>query len=284
MTWQSKLLRWYRKHKRDLPWRRRPTPYRVLLSEIMLQQTTVTTVIPYYQRFLKKFSTLKSLANASETEVLQLWSGLGYYSRARNLHRTAQICLQKHGGRVPKDVITLQSLPGIGAYTAGAIASIAYDQRAALVDGNVARVLARTFGISTDPKTTVGLKKFWQIAAQNLPPRHCGDFNQALMELGATVCTPLHPNCALCPLRHDCMALSEDRVAQLPQLSKRISYRSVRLTAALIMKRGRLLMLQRPAQGILRDMWEFPLIEGDLESLKTAYQWQLPAGQALRGR
>ena len=282
MTWQSKLLRWYRQQKRDLPWRRNPTPYRVLVSEIMLQQTTVKTVIPYYRRFLKKFPSLKSLATSSETDVLQLWSGLGYYARARNLRRIAQICASDFRGRVPKDVSTLQTLPGIGAYTAGAIASIAYDQRAALVDGNVARVLARYFAISADPKTTAGQKKFWQLAEQKLPRRYCGDFNQALMELGATICTPLRPSCPLCPLRSDCSAYQEDRVAQLPRLAKRIQYRSVQLTAALIMKRGRLLMLQRPAKGVLRDMWEFPVIEGDLDSLQAAYQWQLPEGRALR--
>lgn len=159
MTWQAKLIRWYRKHHRDLPWRRSPTPYRILVSEIMLQQTTVKTVIPYYRRFLKIFPSLRSLARASEEEVLTVWSGLGYYSRARNLHKAAQICLQDHRGRIPRHVETLKRLPGIGAYTAGAIASIAFDERAPIVDGNVARVIARLFlyrGGSQEPQWNKG--------------------------------------------------------------------------------------------------------------------------------
>jgi A/G-specific adenine glycosylase len=281
MTWQSKLIRWYRTHKRDLPWRRNPSPYRVLVSEFMLQQTTVKTVIPYYHRFLKRFPSLKALASARETEVLTAWSGLGYYARARNLHRTAQICRRELGGRIPSDIDTLQGLPGIGAYTAGAIASIAYEQKAAIVDGNVARVLSRLCRIEADPKSPRGLKSFWEQAHTLLPRRHFGDFNQGLMELGATVCTPTRPNCHLCPLRTDCLAYAHDQVTAFPKLKTQIIYRTVRLSASLIARGHRFLMIQRPEHGVLRDMWEFPMVEGDVDELMAAYALNLGRGQEL---
>ena len=281
MSWQAKLVRWYRTHKRDLPWRRNPTPYRVLVSEFMLQQTTVKTVIPYYRRFLKRFPSLKTLAAAKEQDVLTAWSGLGYYSRARNLHRAARICRQDFGGRIPCDTETLQSLPGIGAYTAGAIASIAHQQRAAIVDGNVSRVLSRLFRIDADPKSPKGQRVFWQQAALCLPDRDFGDYNQALMELGATICTPSQPSCHLCPLQSSCSALSHREVSAFPKMLKKTVYRRVRLTTALIAKNNTYLMVQRPARGVLRDMWEFPMIEGDIEELQAAFGFVLGGGRAM---
>lgn len=281
MPWQSTLIRWYRRHKRDLPWRRNPTPYRVLVSEFMLQQTTVKAVIPYYRRFLRRFPSLKSLATASEQDVLTLWSGLGYYSRARNLHRTARICRRDFSGRIPTDSTTLQSLPGIGAYTAGAIASIAHQQKAAIVDGNVARVLSRLFRISADPKSPAGQRVFWRQAEGVLPECHCGDYNQALMELGATICTPAQPSCHLCPLQASCSALAQQQVAEFPKILKKTAYHTVRLTTALIAKNNTYLMVQRPAQGALRDMWEFPMIEGDIMELQAAFGFDLGAGHEM---
>lgn len=282
MTWQSKLVRWYRAHRRDLPWRRNPTPYRVLVSEIMLQQTTVKTVIPYYRRFLKQFPSLRALATARQEAVLSTWSGLGYYSRARNLHKTAKICTKEDGGRVPSDLERLKKLPGIGAYTAGAIASIAFDQTAPIVDGNVARVLARLYCMKADPKNSSGAKTFWAKAATILPKKSCGDFNQALMELGATVCTPTQPACPVCPLQKDCESFMMSDPMKFPRIKKKITYRNVALTAALIANNNSFLMIRRPSQGVLRDMWEFPMIEGDLADLEAAYLLNLAKAQRLK--
>ena len=282
MRWQQKLLTWYRQHQRDLPWRRRPTPYRVLVSEVMLQQTTVKTVIPYYRNFLKKFPSMRSLASSPEEKVLAAWSGLGYYSRARNLHKTAQICLQEYKGKLPDNADTLIKLPGIGAYTAGAIASIAYDQPAPIVDGNVARVLSRIFRMKADPKSASGLKEYWRQARQQMLQHDCGDYNQALMELGATICTPTHPLCQLCPVRKNCLAFLEDDPGQYPRIQKRMQYRNVHLSAALIARGKSLLMVKRPNQGALRNMWEFPMIEGEIQDLVSAYSLSLPGGTALR--
>ena len=196
-AFRETLLRWYRRHRRSLPWRGTRDPYRVWVSEIMLQQTRVETVRDYYRRWLREFPTLAALARAPVARVLKLWEGLGYYSRARNLHRAAR----QIRGRVPETVAELQQLPGIGRYTAGAIASIAFGQRAPVVDGNVARVFTRVFA-RTD--------RHWELAEVLLPSRNCGDFNQALMELGALVCLPVQPRCEKCPLRGVC------RRGQLP--------------------------------------------------------------------
>lgn len=248
----------------------------------MLQQTTVKTVIPYYLKFLRRFPSIKSLATAQEDDVLAAWSGLGYYSRARNLQRTAQACHEQYRGQIPRDVVSLKQLPGIGAYTAGAIASIAYDQRAALVDGNVARVLSRLFRIGDDPKTTSGQRRFWKQADAVLPKSHCGDFNQALMELGATICTPTRPLCSLCPVHINCQATLEGDTAKFPNIKTKVAYRSVRLTSALIWDKQGFLMVRRPNQGVLKALWEFPTIEGELEALLQAYNLKLKAGTPLQ--
>ncbi|MBI3317834.1 MAG: A/G-specific adenine glycosylase, partial [Candidatus Omnitrophica bacterium] len=193
---RRQLLAWYLKnHRKDLPWRKTTDPYRIWVSEIMLQQTQVATVIPYYRRFLKRFPTLRSLAIAQATEVVEAWSGLGYYSRARNLHSAAQEVLWWHGGRLPREPEELLKLPGIGRYTAGAIASIAYDRPAPVLDGNVARVLSRTVGIRRKIQDPAVQKKLWATSSALVPPKSPGTFNQALMELGALVCTPKDPQC-----------------------------------------------------------------------------------------
>jgi A/G-specific adenine glycosylase len=278
MTWQSRLLAWYRRHRRDLPWRRIKDPYAIWISEIMLQQTTVEAVIPYYERFLKRFPTIKDLAAAEEEEVLKLWSGLGYYSRARNLHKAAGMMMEARVGAtrrvaptVPDTVDELMQLPGIGRYTAGAIASIAFDRRAPIVDGNVVRVLSRLFAIREDPKSSRGQKVFWRAAEEVLPRRHCGDFNQALMELGATVCSPENPTCLLCPVAANCRVRKEGKPEDFPKPKKKTVYRDVFLSAAVIRKHDKILFVRRPSKGLLKDMWELPMVEGDLSSLKRRW-------------
>ncbi len=283
MAWQQQLLKWYDQYKRDLPWRRQVTPYRVWISEIMLQQTTVKTVIPYYQNFLKQFPSMKALAQASSEAVLSAWAGLGYYSRARNLHKAAQKCVAEMKGRLPRTPDELVKLPGIGPYTAGAIASIAYDEIAPIVDGNVARVLSRLYALEADPKTNQGIKVYWQHAEQILPDKRCGDFNQALMELGATLCTPSRPNCLLCPVQSSCQLLKQNKDPMTyPMIAKRPEYRRVALTTVLLQNNNHLWMIQRPEQGALRDMWEFPTLEGDIEELAEAFSLKLKDGQKLR--
>ena len=206
----ARLLRWYDGNRRDLPWRaaegKALDPYHVLLSETMLQQTQVATVIPYFHRFLQRFPTLRSLADADEQEVLRLWQGLGYYSRARNLQKAAQVICRDFEGTLPCTATALLSLPGVGPYTAGAIASIAFGQRAPILDGNVQRVLCRLDCIRTDPRDPPTRQHLWDRAEQILPDRRLGDFNSALMELGATICTPRNPQCLLCPVRSHCQA------------------------------------------------------------------------------
>lgn len=274
MTWQLKLLTWYRKYRRDLPWRRTDDPYKIWVSEIMLQQTTVEMVIPYYEKFIKKFSHVKALAKASEEDVLKLWSGLGYYSRARNLHKAAQMIVNDFAGKLPTTVSELMKLPGIGRYTAGAIASIAFEVRAPILDGNVIRVLARLFQIGEDPKSTDGQKIFWTKAAEILPKKHLGDFNQALMELGATVCLPENPLCLLCPLQKDCEAKNQGEQSLFPLAKKKTVYQDVLMTAAVIRlgnQGNQILVIQRPGLGFLRGMWEVPMVEGGSEEFLK--QW-----------
>ncbi len=271
MTWQKKLLSWYGKHKRDLPWRRTQDPYAIWVSEIMLQQTTVEAVIPYYERFLKKFPSVTALAESQDDEVLALWAGLGYYSRARNLHKAAQTVVKSHSKKIPDTVEGLLTLSGIGRYTAGAIASIAFGRRAPIVDGNVIRVLSRLYAIADDPKSTVGQKEFWKRAEEVLPRSGCGDFNQALMELGATICSPENPACLICPVHEDCEARRLGRPEEFPKGKKKTDYRDVILTAAIIQKENKILFVKRPQKGLLKGMWELPMVEGDLAALQKSF-------------
>lgn len=275
MSWQTLLFDWYQKSKRDLPWRRTRDPYKIWVSEIMLQQTTVETVIPYYQRFLKRFPTLKSLAQAPEEEVLKLWSGLGYYSRARNLHRAAKYVMKEFGGKVPSSPEELQTLPGVGRYTAGAIASIAFGRRVPVLDGNVIRVLSRLYALAMDPKSVEGRKIFWQKAQGVLPSKNCGDFNQALMELGATLCTPENPLCPLCPVTAFCKAREKGDPEAYPHGKKKTVYEDRILTAAIVERDGKILLVKRPDKGLLKGFWEFPMVEGPPSEL--VQQWSLQA-------
>ncbi len=254
----QKLLKWYGIHKRDLPWRENPEPYAIWVIEIMAQQTRIETVLPYFERWMSRFPKISDLAAASQQEVLNLWEGLGYYSRARNIHKAAQMVMDNFDGKLPQNIKALRSLPGIGRYTAGAIASQAFGLNEPVVDGNIKRLLARVFKVEKPVDTSAGEKKIWALAAENLPSGQASDYNQALMELGATVCLPRNPNCKACPLMQDCLAFAEGIQTKLPikKPKKAIPHHTV--TAAVIEENGLLLIAQRPQDGLLGGMWEFP--------------------------
>lgn len=274
------LVSWYRAAKRDLPWRRTRDPYAIWLSEVMLQQTQVVTVIPYWEKFLARFPTVHALAGAELPEVLAMWRGLGYYSRARTLHRAAQAIVSAHGGELPASVEALRELPGFGPYTAGAVASIAFGQQTPIVDGNVVRVLARLFEVEGDPSTREVQKRIWALAGELVPEEAPGDFNQALMELGATVCAPRNPTCLLCPVRASCGALKSSRVEKLPSPKTRAVRKGLHRTSAVVLKRGMLLLGRRPDRGLFGGLWELPSVDGDREALQAALRG-FKLGEAL---
>ncbi len=224
----------------------------------MLQQTRVETVIPYYTRWMARFPSIRQLALASQQDVLSQWEGLGYYSRARNLHRAAQIVLEQYDGELPRDVSLLCSLPGIGRYTAGAIASIAFGLDEPLLDANVRRVLARVFAVRAPADSPLGQKKLWGLAAEHLPKSKASEYNQALMDLGATVCVPKSPRCTVCPLARLCSARDLELQEKLPILKAKKPSPHYVVAAAVIRRRGRVLLVKRPAKGLLGGMWEFP--------------------------
>ena len=259
-TFSSHLLAWYGDAGRDLPWRKTRNPYRIWLSEIMLQQTTVTTVIDYYQRFLKKFPAIEQLATAPLEDVIDLWAGLGYYSRARNLHTAAKMVVQHFHGHFPEDVESLQQLPGVGRSTAGAISALAFDQPAPILDGNVRRVLCRLFALQQPPRSTAAEKQLWQWSEQLTPVKQVHDYTQAIMDLGAMVCLPRKPLCNQCPVTELCQAYKLGLEQQLPLKtgSKKIPTRNE--IALLIDHHGRYLVRRRMATGFLGGMWEFPTL------------------------
>ncbi len=252
------LLDWYAQNARSLPWRDQPTPYRVWVSEIMLQQTRVETVIPYFERWMSRFPTLAALAAASEQEVLQVWEGLGYYSRARNLHRAAQKIVEEDNGQIPDNRARLEQLPGVGRYTAGAIASIAFGKDEPALDGNIRRVLARVFNVSVPARSPEGERALWDLAAAALPSGRAGDFNQALMDLGSSICTPRAPACLICPLAGLCQARALGIQAERPILSAKANVPHYTVTAAVIYRDGQVLIARRPSKGLLGGLWEFP--------------------------
>jgi len=253
------LLNWYHAHAAALPWRVSQDPYRVWLSEIMLQQTQVTTVILYYERFLAVFPTVFELAGAERDSVLKMWEGLGYYSRARNLHKCAQMVAEEFGGKFPDSAESLQQLPGIGRYTAGAIASIAFDESAPVLDGNVIRVFARLFDISEDVSQTKTKNHLWDIAEELVPQENPGDYNQALMELGRMVCKPRNPLCEECPIREYCRAYAENLQDERPVKKKRAPTPHYDVTAGLIRNGNhQLLIAKRMDDALLGGLWEFP--------------------------
>ena len=255
---RRRLLAWYRRNRRDLPWRRTRDPYAIFLSELMLQQTRVETVIPYYERFLARFPDVASLARAAQDDVLSLWAGLGYYGRARNLHRAARQVVREHAGALPGDARALRELPGVGRYTAGAVASIAFDHEEPAVDGNVTRVLARLRGIDGDVTSPAVIRRLWQEAEALARSRSPGAVNQGLMELGATLCTPRAPRCPACPWRQSCRAHRDGNAEALPVKKPKAAPRDVEAVAGVIERRGRWLVVQRPARGLLGGLWELP--------------------------
>ena len=256
---ETQLLAWYDQNRRVLPWREVPTPYAVLLSELMLQQTRVDTVVPYFHRFMKRWPTIGDLANATEEEVVEEWAGLGYYSRARNLHKAAGRAVEMGG--LPSTVEALKNLPGIGPYTAGAIASIAFAQVAPIVDGNVERVLCRLDGRRGDPRKGDTKKQIWARASELVPVDRPGDFNQSLMELGALICTPKSPHCGMCPIQSHCVGHREGIEEQLPEKAKKKKPKNVTVLSAVVVRDGCVLMVQRPKKGLLAGMWELPSVE-----------------------
>jgi A/G-specific adenine glycosylase len=282
---RKRLLGWFRQFHRDLPWRRTRDPYRIWLSEIMLQQTRVAAVIPYYERFLERFPNVRALAEAPQEEVLRLWSGLGYYSRARNLQKAAQEIVAKHHGKFPRDFDEALALPGIGQYTAAAILSIAYDAKHAVLDGNVARVLARLRAIRGDLREAKRWRNLQESADNLLDPKSPGEWNQAMMELGATVCAPRAPQCLLCPIARVCRARQLGLAERLPEKRKKRATEEVTLAAAVFLDhRGRTLLLppsglktRRAAKNeiapLVSKMWHFPMVRvrehaaGELQSL-----------------
>ncbi len=270
------IVSWYRSSKRDLPWRRKPfcdDPYCVYVSEIMLQQTQVKTVIPYWERWMRELPTIQSLAEARPERVLKLWEGLGYYSRARNLQKAAQEIVARHGGVFPTKLEDILELPGIGRYTAGAIASIAFGLPAPIVDGNVARVLTRLLGLRGDPKSKATSAALWENAARLVKAASSfGDLNQGLMELGATVCLPRQPRCDSCPIQPHCYAWKNGKTADLPEIAPRAAAQARRFRAALMIKGNKIFLRQREAGMINGGFWELPNIEANGETPAETFQ------------
>ncbi len=275
------LLSWFAANARDLPWRRTRDPYAIWVSEVMLQQTQVRTVVPYWERWLRELPTIETLARAPLDRVLKLWEGLGYYTRARNLQRAAQTIVRDYGGRFPRRFADVLALPGIGRYTAGAICSLAFNQPTPVLDGNVTRVLARVFGLRDDIRQPAVREHLWNLAgklvsaaatwtkrgrvsrlrgrwAKRVASRPCGALNEALMELGAVVCTPRTPRCEACPLKRKCVARRDGLAAELPRKSPAGPTRFQRVLAFLCLRRGRTLVQQRPAGGVNAHLWELP--------------------------
>jgi A/G-specific adenine glycosylase len=259
ISFAARVSRWQKAHGRHgLPWQDTRDPYHLWLSEVMLQQTQVITVVDYYRRFLRRFPTLRSLARAPLDDVLTLWSGLGYYSRARNLHRAAQQVMTDHGGRFPRDFEAVLSLPGVGRSTAAAICAFAFGERRAILDGNVKRVLARCFGISGWPGAPQVEAKLWHLAESLLPARGIETYTQGLMDLGATLCTRSQPHCTACPLRGQCIALRRGKTAVWPTPRPRRDLPQRRTHMLVLLRDGDVLLEKRPASGIWGGLWSLP--------------------------
>lgn len=265
---QEKLVSWFKKSQRDLPWRKTYDPYQVWISEIMLQQTQVATALPYFKRWLTELPTVKSVAEAKEDKVLKLWEGLGYYSRARNLQKAARAVMEEHQGSIPKSHEEILKLPGIGKYTAGAITSIAFNQEKPIVDGNVIRVLARLFNFSENTKLPNNLKKFWLRAEDLIPKGQARYFNQGMMELGALICKPQNPNCQACPLQKKCESYKKGNQNELPFKGEKQEKIPIKVSIAVIRKNGKIFIQKRPSKGLMGGLWEFP--GGKAEKGETA--------------
>ena len=255
---RRRLLTWFRKQARDLPWRKTRDPYRVWISEVMLQQTQVATVGPYFERFVARFPNVSDLAAADEQDVLRLWEGLGYYRRARQMHRAARVIVEQHGGQFPRDFDAVLALPGIGRYTAGAVLSIAFDDRLPILEANSIRVLSRLLAYRDDPQSTVGQRTLWSFASAILPRRDVGVFNQAVMELGSIVCLPKSPACATCPVILLCPTYEKGLQDAIPLAKKRTNYTEVREAAVVVRRRGQVLLRQCDNDERWAGLWDFP--------------------------
>lgn len=270
------LVTWFNREKRDLPWRHNKNPYRVWVSEVMLQQTRVDTVIPYFNRFMERFPTMESLAEAEPEDVVKYWEGLGYYSRVRNLHQAVREVVAVYDGIVPEEKERFEKLKGVGPYTTGAVLSIAYNQPEPAVDGNVMRVMSRQFGIYDDialPKTR---KLFEQVVRRLMDPSHASDFNEGVMELGATVCTPKNPMCSLCPVQEHCYAYTHNVQDELPVKTKKGASRIEMYDALYCRRDGKTAYVKRPDAGLLAGMWQYPLTErGTGEQINGTYVGQV---------
>lgn len=259
---QRALLAWFKSAQRPLPWRAARNPYSVWVSEVMLQQTQVATVIPYFERWMRTYPSVAALASAREQDVLKLWEGLGYYSRARSLLKGAQIVAQQWGGHLPTDAVSLRAIPGIGRYTAGAIASIGYQKPEPILDGNVMRVLCRLCDLAGDPRKAPLNEHLWNLARQLVTDTHPAQLNESLMELGAMVCTPSKPHCSDCPLRRDCRSLANDHVAQRPSPAKRITPTGRKVLITVIFLGNHVLVQQQAASAThWAGLWTFPFSE-----------------------
>jgi A/G-specific adenine glycosylase len=305
-----RLLAWFAREARDLPWRRTRDPYAIWVSEIMLQQTQVKTVLPYWERWMRALPNLAALAKAKPAMLHKLWEGLGYYTRVRNLQRAAQLIMTQHNGRFPHDFEDVLALPGVGRYTAGAICSIAFNEARPILDGNVMRVLTRWYGIAGNPRERKVNARLWHLAEELVQQaaqvgarprssshasrithhasRPCSQLNESLMELGALACTPRQPRCGVCPIARDCAAYQQGRVDELPSRSRRIRATPRRFVAFIVRKRGRILVRQRPAGVVNAHLWEFPNLElaPDDTDLKRAARSTLgvrPEALALLG-
>jgi A/G-specific adenine glycosylase len=277
------IIRWQRRHGRQsLPWQGTRDPYAIWLAEIMLQQTQVAAVVPYYLRFRGRLPDIASLAAADEDEVLRLWSGLGYYSRARNLHRAAGIVVERHGGEFPRALREIEALPGIGRSTAAAIAGFAFGARAAILDGNVKRVLARHFVVEGFPGAPAVERKLWQLAEALVPPRDNAAYIQGLMDLGATLCTARKPQCARCPVRTTCGAYAANRVADLPAPRPRRRVPTRRTTMLVLRRGGEVLLEKRPALGVWGGLWSFPEVGHGDDPVAAARRYGCEVASLMR--
>ena len=277
MNFSQQILEWYGKNKRNLPWRNSKNPYKIWLSEIILQQTKVAQGLPFYNKFILVFPAINDLANATENEVLNLWQGLGYYSRARNMHFTAKEIAERHNGIFPNDYKTILKLKGIGTYTAAAISSFAFNLPFAVVDGNVIRLLSRYFGIPTAFDSSKGKKEFQLLAQKLLIKKNVADYNQAIMEFGALQCVPKSPNCSICPLQNNCFAFSNNLLSDFPKKKKKIKIRK-RYFEFLIISENEKVLIQKRKNGIWKGLYQFPLIENTQEKLEkeicTSKDWK----------
>jgi A/G-specific adenine glycosylase len=278
------FLRWFSESARDLPWRRTQNPYAIWVSEIMLQQTQVKTVLPFWERWMRELPTIKVAADANSHKIHKLWEGLGYYTRVRNLQKAAQMILEKHGGKFPETFDEILELPGIGRYTAGAISSIAFNQPAPILDGNVIRVLTRIFGIDKNPREKETNQLLWRLAEElvthaktqssqrttKTTDNCCSHLNQSLMELGALICTPRNPQCLVCPVKKLCVAFKENRTDTLPNTAKREAATARRFVAFIVEHKGKFLIRQRPEGVVNAHLWEFPNVEVNGTPVKMA--------------